>query len=176
MVAVTQISAMLAHRGKGVRLRVSDAISFADLRQTPALLIGSLTNKWTMEFQPNWRYQFTFTPESSVLVDTFDKPAPGVKQRQWSVTTTDDGAPSEDYVLICRIKNPSTGGFMVVLAGVKQFGTEAAGRLVSDPDQLAVVARDLPAGWENKNLQLVLRVRVISSTPAQPEVAASYVW
>ena len=65
---------------------------------------------------------------------------------------------------------------MVVVAGAKQFGTEAAGRLVSDPDQLAVVARDLPAGWENKNLQIVLRVRVIGNTPAQPEVAASYVW
>ena len=106
LVAVTQISAMLARHGKSMRLRLSDNISFADLRLTPALLIGSLTNKWTMEFQPNWRFQFTFTPETSVLVDTYDKPAPGARQRQWVVTTTDDGAPIEDYVLISRIKNP----------------------------------------------------------------------
>jgi hypothetical protein len=112
----------------------------------------------------------------NILVDTFDKPAAGAKQKQWSVAVNSDGSASEDYVLICRLKNASTGGFQVVVAGVKQFGTEAAGRLVSDPDQLALVLRDLPASWENKNLQVVLHVRVIGNTPAQPEVAASYVW
>jgi hypothetical protein len=47
---------------------------------------------------------------------------------------------------------------------------------VSDRDQLALALRNLPTGWENRNLQLVLHVRVIGNTPAQPEVAASYVW
>lgn len=176
MVAANQITGMLARRGKSVRLRLDDSIVFADLRQTPVLLIGALTNGWTMEFQQNWRYQFVFQPDSAILLDTYDKPAPGSKQRQWSVAQTDDTKLSEDYVLICRLKNATTGGFVVVLAGLKQFGTEAAGRLVSDAEQLALVTRDLKAGWENKNLQVVLRVRVIGNTPAQPEVAAAYVW
>jgi len=176
MLAENQISNMLARRGKSVRVRLASAISFEDLRQTPVLLIGALTNHWTMVFQPNWRFQFTFQPDAAVLLDTFDKPAPGQKQRQWSVASTDAGTPSEDYVLVCRLKNGSTGGFVVVVAGVKQFGTEAAGRLVSDSEQFSQVARGLPVGWENKNLQIVLRVRVIGNTPAQPEVAASYVW
>lgn len=173
MVAANQVSSMLARRNKDVRLRFANSISFADLRQTPALLIGALTNYWTMVFQPNWRFQFKFLPGySSVIVDTADQPADGKPQRQWSVPVTNDGSADEDYVLICRLKNSSTGGFAVVVAGVKQFGTEAGGRLVSDPDQLAQVVRDLPAGWENKNLQIVLHVRVIGNTPAQPEVAA----
>ena len=177
MVAANQVTAMLARRGKSVRLRVASSISFADLRQTPVLLIGAITNHWTMEFQTGWRFQFTFHPAlNAVIVDTADKPAPGATQRQWSVPAKGDGSASEDYVLICRLKNSSTGGFVVVVAGVKQFGTEAAGRLVTDPDQLALVTRGLPAGWENKNLQVVLHVRVIGNTPAQPDVAASYVW
>jgi hypothetical protein len=126
-----------------------------------------------MTFQQNWRFQFIFQPgDKSVLVDRDDKAAAGGKQRQWSVPVTDDGSASDDYVLICRLKNASTGGFVVVVAGVKQFGTEAAGRLVTDPHQLALLVHDLPAGWENKNLQVVLHVRVIANTPAQPEVAA----
>ena len=177
MVAANQIAAMLGRRSKGVRLRFANNISFADLRQTPVLLIGAITNHWTMEFQPGWRFQFTFQEGySAVLVDTADKPAHGMAQRQWSVPATNDDSASDDYVLICRLKNASTGGFVVVVAGVKQFGTEAAGRVVSDPNQLALVARGLPAGWENKNLQVVLHVRVIGNAPAQPEVAASYVW
>jgi hypothetical protein len=177
MVAVNQVTAMLARKSKIVRIRFADNISFADLRQVPVLLIGAITNRWAMEFQQNWRFQFTFQPGySAVLVDTADKPAPGVKQRQWTVPATNDDSASEDYVLVCRLRSPSTGGFMVVVAGVKQFGTEAAGRLVSDADQLAKIAHDLPAGWEDKNLQVVLRVRVIGNTPAQPEVAAWHTW
>ena len=177
MVAANQIAAMLARRSKGVRIRFANAISFADLRQTPVLLIGAITNHWTMEFQPGWRFQFTFQEgERAVLVDTGDKPANGAAHRHWTVPATNDDSASDDYVLICRLKNPTTGGFVLVVAGVKQFGTEAAGRVVSDGSQLALLVRDLPAGWESKNLQVVLHVRVIGNTPAQPEVAASYVW
>jgi hypothetical protein len=176
MVAVNQITNMLARKSKSVRVRLADNIS-SDLRQVPVLLIGAITNHWTMEFQQNWRFQFTFQPGySAVLVDTFDKPAPGVKQRQWSVPATNDDSASEDYVLVCRLRSPSTGGFVMVVSGVKQFGTEAAGRLVSDADQLAKVLHDLPTGWEEKNLQIVLHVRVIGNTPAQPEVAAWQAW
>jgi len=177
MVAANQITNMLARRSKSVRLRLADNVPFADLRQVPVLLVGAITNHWTMEFQQNWRFQFTFREGyNAVLVDTADKPAPGEKQRQWLIPATNDDSASDDYVLVCRLRSPSTGGFMLVVAGVKQFGTEAAGRHVSDPDQFAKVARGLPAGWEDKNLQVVLHVRVIGNTPAQPDVAAQQIW
>ena len=176
MAAANQITAMLARRSKGVRLRFANTISFADLRQTPVLLVGAVTNHWTMELQQSWRFQFRFQPGySAVLVDTGGKANPGA-ERHWSVIATDDDSTSDDYVLICRLKTASTGGFMVVVAGVKWFGTEAAGRVVTDADQLAAIVRDLPADWEKKNLQVVLHVRVIGNTPAQPEVAAWHVW
>ena len=69
-----------------------------------------------------------------------------------------------------------TGGFLIVAAGIKQFGTEAAGRLLTDPAQLSAVLAKLPRGWEEKNLQIVLHARVIGNTPGQPEVEASHVW
>jgi hypothetical protein len=79
-------------------------------------------------------------------------------------------------MLICRIRNSVTGGFLIVAAGVKQFGTEAAGRLLTDPVQLSAVLGKLPRGWEDKNLQVVLHARVIGNTPGQPEVEAVHVW
>ena len=176
MVAANQITAMLARRSKSVRLRSANTISFADLRQTPVLLVGAVTNHWTMELQQSWRFQFRFQPGySSVLVDTGGKANPGA-ERNWSVLASNDDSTSDDYVLICRLKNASTGGFMVVVAGVKWFGTEAAGRVVTDADQLAAIVRDLPPDWEKRNLQVVLHVRVIGNTPAQPEVSAWHVW
>ena len=64
---------------------------------------------------------------------------------------------------------------MLAAAGVKQFGTEAAGRLLTDPDQLNAILRSLPSGWESKNLQIVLHTKVIGNTTAQPEVVAWHV-
>jgi hypothetical protein len=83
---------------------------------------------------------------------------------------------SVDCILVCRIHSPSTGGWLLVGAGLKQFGTEAAGRLLADPEQLGAILRKLPAGWEGKNVQLVLHARVIRNTPALPDVVASSVW
>jgi hypothetical protein len=64
----------------------------------------------------------------------------------------------------------------MVSAGLKQFGTEAAGRLIADPDSLGAILRKLPEGWESKNLQLVLHAKVISNTPTQPELVSWHVW
>jgi len=96
--------------------------------------------------------------------------------KEWSIPAKDNGSSPEDYILVCRIRNSVTGGLVLVGAGLKQFGTEAAGHLLTDPDQLGVILRKLPAGWESKNLQVVLHAQVIGNTPAQPEVVASHVW
>jgi hypothetical protein len=170
MVVATEVSAMLAGRSKAVRVRLGSNVEFADLRKQPALLIGAVTNRWTMEMQQAWRFRFQYTPGTrTVIADT-------AEPREWSIPAKDDGSALEDYLLVCRIPNSDTGGLIVVAAGLKQFGTEAAGRLLADPDQLGAILRQLPKGWENRNLQLVLHARVIGNTPAQPEIVATHVW
>ncbi len=170
MVVATEISGMLARRSKAVRLRMASSVEFADLRQQPTLLIGAITNRWTVEMQQAWRFRFQYQPGTrTVIVDT-------AQQRDWSITSKDDGSAPEDYLLVSRIRSSQTGGLILVAAGLKQFGTEAAGRLLADPDQLGPILHQLPKGWEAKNVQLVLHARVIGNTPAQPEVVATHVW
>jgi len=179
MVAANEVIAMLARNSKSVRVRMASNIGFADLQKAQTLLIGAVTNRWTMELQQTWRFRFSWTPGTrTVIVDTQE---PGAKTensgaRQWSILASDDGSVPDDYVLVGRIRSSFTGGFVLEAAGLKQFGTEAAGRLIVDPERLGAILRKLPAGWEGKNVQLVLHVRVIGNTPAQPEVLASHVW
>jgi hypothetical protein len=170
MVVATEVAAMLGPKIKP-RLRSAGDVQFADLRQEPTLLIGAITNRWTMELGQNWRFQFGRNPGlDTVIVDTTDT------SRRWRVPSHQDGSAAEDYMLICRIRHSVTGGLVIVAAGVKQFGTEAAGRLITDPVQLSAVLGKLPRGWENRNLQIVLHARVIGNTPGQPEVVAWHVW
>jgi hypothetical protein len=180
MIAANEVTSMLARRSHAVRVRLASTIEFADLRNAQTLLIGAVTNRWTMELQQAWRFRFGWTPGTrNVIVDTQETPAQKAgteARRQWSTVAMDDGSAPEDFILVCRIHSPSTGGWLMVGAGLKQFGTEAAGRLLADPEQLGGILRKLPAGWESKNVQLVLHARVIRNAPAQPDLLASYVW
>jgi hypothetical protein len=173
MVAANEVSQMLAHRSHAVRLMLASSIPFADLRQTPAYLIGAVTNHWTMELGQNWRFRFGWTPgdHQAEFIDTL----PG-SRREWAISARDDGSTTDDYSLICRVRNSPTGQLLIVSAGIKQFGTEAAGRILADPAALGTILNQLPAGWDEKNLQVVLHMKVIGNTPAQPEVVAWHVW
>jgi hypothetical protein len=82
-----------------------------------------------------------------------------------------------DYAVVSRIKNSQTGQSMMIAAGIASPGTQAAAELMSSPRELDQVLRQVAPGWENKNLQIVLRVPVPNGiTPTSPQLVASYVW
>ena len=165
---------------KGVRVRFANSIQFADILHAQTLLIGAITNRWTMELEQSWRFQFARRQDQkTVIVDTMKQTVrrpPPATLREWAYQTNEDGSAQKDYTLISRISNSSSRELVIVAAGVKQFGTEAAGRLLTDPEQFGAMLRKLPGKWESKNVQFVLETRVIGNTPAEPEVVAWHVW
>jgi hypothetical protein len=65
---------------------------------------------------------------------------------------------------------------LVEVAGITQYGTDAAADLVTNADLIAEALRTAPSNWQSKNLQLVLHVKVISGTPSSPKVVATHFW
>ncbi len=172
LVAATDVTRLMVQRKKDVRVRMASEIEFTDLKQTPALLIGAITNRWTMEMEKSWRFQFARSTDFvNMIVDTYS-----AEHREWTIPSLQDGSSPEDYMLLSRVQSPYTGAPLLVAAGLKQFGTEAVGALLSDSDRLAVILRRLPEGWETKNLQVVLHSRVIGNSATQPEMMAWHVW
>ena len=170
MIVTTEIASMLARHGQSMRIRWADSLPFADLRQARTLLVGAVTNRWTIEMSQRWRFQFRRGADRKhSIVDT-------AGTTEWRATAKDDGSTGDDYILLCRVRDTAAGGLLYVAAGVKQFGTEAAGRVLSDPAQLNAVLEKLPPNWESRNLQVVLQVKVIGNTPGQPAVVATHVW
>jgi hypothetical protein len=171
MLVGTEVTSLMARNRHASRVRFASAVEFADMRTSPTLLIGAVTNRWTVEFQSNWRFRFVRRDDMRVVIEDTAKPG-----SEWAIDSKDDGSSPEDYIVIARIRNSVTGGVVLVGAGLKQFGTEAAGHLLADAEHLGAILRKLPAGWETKNLQVVLHAQVIGNTPAQPGVVASHVW
>lgn len=91
---------------------------------------------------------------------------------------TDNGAPTRWYLpnLPADRHTSEDYAMLVELSGITQYGTDAAGDLLTNADLLSEALHGAPSGWQRKNLQLVLHVKVISEVPATPQVVASYFW
>ena len=171
-VAAHYVSSVFAQRARAVQLRLADKIEFNDLYGSIVILIGgSFSNRWTAETTKSLRYQFRFEGQSKPwIVDSQG-------DRKWGLASlTEDRRTSEDYILICRMPNAQTGKLMVIVAGLTVFGTEAGGRILSDPKLLEPALQNLPKGWDSRNLEMLMRVEVVGDGPALPSLVAVHTW
>lgn len=169
LVAVSRISAMLTRLQRPYRVRIGNEISLYDLRSAPAILVGYSHTRWK-----------EISKELRFFIDIDRRPL-GVTDRnaptKWTLPNLPrDHRTEEDYAIVSRVFHPDTHTMLVELAGITQYGTDAAADLVTNPDLLGEVLRNSPSGWQSKNLQLVLHVKVISGAPSSPRVVATHFW
>jgi hypothetical protein len=169
LLAVSRLTAMLTRLKHPYRLKVGNDVSFADMRSGPAVLVGYSYTRWR-DISAQMRY-FIDGAQRPVGITDNGKPT------EWALRDLPrDRRSAEDYAIVSRVFHPDTHAMMVEIAGILQYGTDAAGDLVTNPDLMAEALRDAPPGWQKKNLQLVLHVKVISGAPTSPKVVKSYFW
>ena len=169
VLATTTLIRVIASMGHDYRIKVGRDLSFRDLRTSPSVLIGYSCTRWS-SLTNTLRFAFDLNPRAPRILD-FGKPTKWVLPPKSADRRTD-----EDYALVCRMFHPDTGTPLILLAGVTQYGTEAAADLVSTPARLQQALRGLPSDWPKRNVQLILHTRVISGETAAPKVVASHVW
>jgi hypothetical protein len=169
LLAVTRISAMLDRMHRPFRVKIGNDVSFQDLRAAPAVLIGYSYTRWR-DISKELRFFIDAESRPRIVTDNG-------KPTEWSLPNLPaDRRTSEDYAIVTRVFHPDTQAMLVEVAGITQYGTEAGADMISNPELLAEALHDAPKGWQNKNLQLVLHVKVISGTPASPKVVKTYFW
>ena len=169
LIAVSRLSAMLTRMQRPYNLRLGNAVSFHDLRSAPAILIGYSYTQWR-EISSEMRFFIEVSPKFTGITDNG---AP----TKWSLPNLPpDRHTNEDYAIVSRVFHPDTHAMLMELAGITQYGTDAAGDLVTQSDLLAEALHGAPAGWQRKNLQLVLHVKVIAGAPTTPRVVAMHFW
>ena len=169
LIATSRLAAMLTRLRRPYRVKLGNDVSFADLRSGPAILVGFSYTKWNQ-----------ISNQMRFFVDGFRRPA-GItdngKPTEWVLPSLPrDRRTTEDYAIVSRVFHPDTHAMLVELAGITQYGTDAAADLVTNPDLMAEALRGAPADWQKKNLQLVLHVKVISGAPSSPKVLKQYFW
>jgi len=169
LIAVARLSAMLNGMHRSYRVKIGSDVTFQDLRAAPTVLVGYSYTRWR-EISKELRFFIDAERRPRMVTDNG-------KPTQWALPELPaDRRTTEDYAIITRVFHPDTQAMLVEVAGITQYGTEGGADLITNPEYLAEGLRDAPKGWQNKNLQLILHVKVISGTPASPKVVATHFW
>jgi hypothetical protein len=168
--AAVSLSALLAKIGKPSQLRIGTNYSFADLRNSPAVVVGAFNNKWTMHITSNLRFVFAEQDGRFMIREQTNG------GQVWEEHFAKNGEVLDDAAIVSRLLDSKTGQFTIIVAGIGERGTQAAGEFVSNPEFLDQGLRSLPAGWQTKNLEFVLQTTVTDLVPGPPRVVAAYSW
>lgn len=165
-----QVSSALTRLGRTSQTRIGNDVSFSELRNSSVVLIGAFSNRWTMQLNRNLRYVFDLEGRMRVIRD---RTAP---EKYWTPPERSPiGRVSVDYAIVSRVYEPQSGQTIVTAAGITQYGCQAVAEFLSRPGYLDHAVAGLPPGWQGKNLQFVIRAKVMGdSSVSAPEVVAKH--
>jgi len=168
--AVSSVAGLLGAKSKEFHVRHSEDVGLDDLRDGPVVLIGAFTNQWALQLGSSLRWSFVTEGEQHLIKDAMNPSA-----QQW-VEGPGIAAAPEDYGLISRVLDPTTGRIVITAAGIRHFGTQAAGECIVDDGCLAQAEKLAPGDWNKANIQMVIETTVIGDNPGKARVLAARIW
>lgn len=171
-IAIARIASLFQERGRQYRIREHNVTSFADLRASPAVLIGMFSNAWYLQLGAQLRFVPVIEGDGH-HVGIHDRQHPDQSwrlPRPWPSLKID-----RDYALVSRVFDSATGTFVLSVGGITPFGTSAAAEFLTTPDHLERALASVP-DWSTRSLQIVLETQVIDGAASAPRVVATHVW
>lgn len=153
-------------------LRFGAGLTFAQIREQPSLILGGFSSSWSMWATKDLPYRLVHGQSwsESYIEDARTK-------RRWNpVGMTPDGYAQQDYGIVCRFFDPVTEQVLFLAAGITTFGTEGAASVLFDRSAFAQVLHGAPSDWPNRNLEAVVTVSIMGTTPSTATVVAKHFW
>jgi len=171
---LVRITSTLDSYHKLYRVRAQRTTTFADLRDTPTVLIGAFDNPWTLRTADQLRFTFRKDSDEDIgMVHDSQHP----ENSQWKITRYwPYWEMPVDYAIVTRMVDTTSDRPVVIAAGLTQYGTLGAGEFITNAEYFSEAARGLPKDWPKKNLQIVLSVPVVNNISGRPRVLATHVW
>lgn len=172
--ALARVTSLLVSHNRPYRIRFQMSSKLEDLRDGPAVLIGAFNNSFTLRVTGPLRFSFLRNPDTMVnrIQDHNDPQNP-----KWS---DDMNAPyqnlKQDFAIVSRVVDPTTGRVVVTASGLAKFGTEAAGEFLTSRSALEEMAKSAPKDWDRKNMQIVIGTDTVGRSAGPPHVLATYFW
>jgi hypothetical protein len=81
-----------------------------------------------------------------------------------------------DYAQVTRLLDPPRNRRVIAIGGISGLGTRVAADFATREHGWEQVAQLAPAGWEQRNVQVLLETRIIGDTPSPPTILAVHAW
>jgi hypothetical protein len=167
--SIARISAQLERLGETVQTSSSASTPLTELRERPVVLLGGYNNDWTMRLIDSLRFRFVAGPTEVIT----DRDHPNAK---WQRDQALPYASADDYAIVARFRDATTGGVLVVVAGIGRNGTEAAAQFVTSPRYMEELRERVGANLADRNVEAVLKINVIEGKTGAPAIEAVEVW
>jgi len=177
--AMTGIAAFLAKHNKPYAVSLSTQATYPELQRSASILIGGLDNVWTMRVTSGLRYRLVSRGQDSrggnYSFGIEDRQHP--EQGGWNgdLTRPTDRI-TEDYALVARLFDQTTGRPVLVVAGLGANGTAAAAQFLLDPARNAELAAHAPKDWQRLNMEAVLKTQILDNHAGPPRLVVCTFW
>ena len=169
--ASVRLAEFLGQRAKPFQVIGDRSAAFKDLRGRPAVLIGQFNNLWTMGLTGNLRYYIDRSTQN-FSYDVLDRQNPG----KVIFSAARNSYRPEEYAIVSRIFDGPTEKTVVSIAGMTFNGTIAAGEFLTNERYMREAFGQAPAGWYQKNIQVILKTAMVAGATGPPKVVATYFW
>lgn len=149
-------------------IQPTSTITLTDMTRHPVVLIGAYDNEWTLRLLNDLRFRFAANPERQI----YDEMNPS------TIWVRPKGVPfkdQDDFAIVARFHDKLTDNTVIVIAGVGKNGTEAAARFVTTSRYIDLLNQQVK-DWASKNLEIVIKTKVVDSKTGAPSIEAVHVW
>ena len=169
VIAAINISKLLTEQGIRFELRFGEEATYAEMRDSPVVIVGAINTDWAPQLTSGLNFVFDETPGAPSIRET------GGAKRVWKMEST-DGNITRDYGMITRQLSGKAGQFLVQVAGVSHFGTEAASEILANKKEFAKALGSESISIQKKNFQIVVSTDVTAGRAGPPHVVAVSSW
>ena len=149
-------------------IQPASSITLTNMSEHPVILIGAYNNEWTARIQNDLRYKFA----PGMARQIYDQINPSTT---WMRPASLPLRQEDDYGIVARFHSKLTGNMIIVIAGIGKNGTEAAAQFATSGDSLALLSQS-QGDWVSKNMEIVLKVKVINGKNGTPSLETMYLW
>jgi hypothetical protein len=170
------IAALASASSKRIDVRAARGIQLADLKTDDNFIfLGSpRSDPWSALYNNQLDFRFTF--DDAAKQEVIRNAHPRAHELPEYVPTAMGWATGQSFAIIAFVQNLDQNGQVLLLAGANGEGTEAAGRLVTDPGRLANVLHGcgIHPGGPFKHFEILLRLSTMAGSPTNVDVVACH--
>lgn len=158
-------------------VRAARSIQLSDLKTDDNFIfLGSpRSDPWSALFHDELDFAFAFDRATNQEVIINAHPHP--HESPTYVPTALGWATGQSFAIIALIQNPDQNGQVLLLAGANGEGTEAAGKLITDPSRLTPILKKCgvdPLG-PLRHFELLIRLNTMAGSPNNIDVVACHI-